>query len=89
MCADLLGQDVVRFLTVWLGAIVAFGVVALLFAAAVVSFIDRRRKRSLRHYEARLRRQSAPRYECEDCIGMREHGCYCQTMGAREPGGPL
>jgi len=27
-------------------------------------------------------------YECEDCIGMREHGCYCQAMGAVCPGGP-
>jgi hypothetical protein len=28
-------------------------------------------------------------YECENCIGMREHGCYCKAMGARQPGGPL
>jgi hypothetical protein len=27
-------------------------------------------------------------YECADCIGMREHGCYCQAMGALRPGGP-
>jgi hypothetical protein len=26
-------------------------------------------------------------YECEDCIGMRDHGCYCQAMGATAPGG--
>lgn len=30
----------------------------------------------------------APPYECEDCIGMKEHGCYCLTMGALQPGGP-
>jgi hypothetical protein len=28
-------------------------------------------------------------YECENCIGMREHGCYCKAMGARQPGGTL
>lgn len=27
-------------------------------------------------------------YECENCIGMIEHGCYCQAMGAVAPGGP-
>lgn len=27
-------------------------------------------------------------FECEDCIGMREHGCYCKAMGASAPGGP-
>ena len=27
-------------------------------------------------------------HECEDCIGMQEHGCYCQAMGATRPGGP-
>jgi len=29
-----------------------------------------------------------PDYECQDCIGMIEHGCYCQAMGATQPGGP-
>ncbi len=31
---------------------------------------------------------STPDYECEDCIGMIEHGCYCKAMGAIAPGGP-
>lgn len=30
-----------------------------------------------------------PDYECQDCIGMKEHGCYCQSVGAVAPGGPL
>jgi hypothetical protein len=30
----------------------------------------------------------APSYECEDCIGMKHYGCYCQAMGAARPGGP-
>jgi hypothetical protein len=29
-----------------------------------------------------------PTFECEDCIGMAEHGCYCAAMGAEQPGGP-
>lgn len=28
-------------------------------------------------------------FECEDCIGMREHGCYCFAIGAVAPGGPI
>jgi hypothetical protein len=28
-------------------------------------------------------------YECVNCIGMPEHGCYCMAMGAVKPGGPL
>jgi len=28
-------------------------------------------------------------YECENCLGMPEHGCYCQAVGAIAPGGPL
>lgn len=28
-------------------------------------------------------------FECEDCIGMKQHGCYCAAMGATKPGGPL
>ncbi len=27
-------------------------------------------------------------YECQDCIGMADHGCYCMAMGAPGPGGP-
>ena len=27
-------------------------------------------------------------YDCEDCIGMIEHGCYCASQGAQVPGGP-
>jgi len=26
-------------------------------------------------------------FECEDCIGMKQHGCYCAAMGATGPGG--
>ncbi len=26
-------------------------------------------------------------YECENCIGMSDYGCYCQAMGATKPGG--
>ncbi len=28
-------------------------------------------------------------YDCEDCIGMKAHGRYCQAMGADAPGGVL
>ncbi len=34
------------------------------------------------------RKGESPAYDCEDCIGMREHGCYCQALGAKQPGGP-
>lgn len=27
-------------------------------------------------------------YACEDCIGMREHGCYCMSQGCVAPGVP-
>lgn len=27
-------------------------------------------------------------YECQNCIGMMDQGCYCKTMGALRPGGP-
>ena len=27
-------------------------------------------------------------FECEDCIGMKEHGCFFFSMGATQPGGP-
>lgn len=26
-------------------------------------------------------------YECEDCIGMKEYGCFCMANGADRPGG--
>lgn len=26
-------------------------------------------------------------YECQDCIGMKEYGCFCMANGASEPGG--
>ena len=28
-------------------------------------------------------------WECENCLGMLEHGCYCKAVGAVGPGGPL
>jgi hypothetical protein len=28
-------------------------------------------------------------WDCEDCIGMKEHGCYCKAVGAVGPDGPL
>ena len=30
-----------------------------------------------------------PDYECENCIGMPEYGCYCRAHNAIAPGGPL
>ncbi len=27
-----------------------------------------------------------PSFECTNCIGMIEHGCYCDAMGASAPG---
>lgn len=32
---------------------------------------------------------TTPDYDCQDCIGMAQHGCYCKAMGAVGPGGPL
>jgi hypothetical protein len=29
-----------------------------------------------------------PNYPCENCIGMVQHGCYCQAMGCPAPGVP-
>lgn len=29
-----------------------------------------------------------PTYECQDCIGMKEHGCYCASQGCPAPGVP-
>lgn len=36
------------------------------------------------------RRDTPPKtaFECENCLGMMEHGCYCAAMGASQPGGP-
>ena len=34
----------------------------------------------------RLRDLAWPVFDCEDCIGMREHGCYCSATGAAAPG---
>lgn len=31
--------------------------------------------------------ENEPAFECQDCIGMKEHGCYCANMGAKAPGG--
>lgn len=28
-------------------------------------------------------------YQCEDCIGMKDYGCYCKSVGAIQPGGPI
>lgn len=28
-----------------------------------------------------------PPYDCEDCIGMRDHGCYCFAVGSMTPCG--
>lgn len=25
-------------------------------------------------------------FKCEDCIGVKQHGCYCAAMGATGPG---
>lgn len=33
-----------------------------------------------------LRDFAYPHFKCEDCIGMREHGCWCDAMGASAPG---
>lgn len=30
-----------------------------------------------------------PAWQCQNCIGMAEHGCYCSAVGAVAPGGPL
>lgn len=29
-----------------------------------------------------------PKFPCCNCIGMKEHGCYCEAMGASAPGCP-
>ncbi len=26
-----------------------------------------------------------PLFDCEDCIGMSQHGCYCTRIGASGP----
>jgi hypothetical protein len=40
-------------------------------------------------YWCELVEPPTPPYECEDCIGMKEHGCYCASVDAVAPGGPL
>lgn len=32
-----------------------------------------------------LNKRANPSFDCEDCIGMREHGCWCDAMGAVAP----
>lgn len=32
-----------------------------------------------------LRSIAWPSFDCEDCIGMAEHGCYCSAVGAIAP----
>jgi hypothetical protein len=32
-----------------------------------------------------LKDRGWPTYECEDCIGMRDHGCYCGYHGLYKP----
>lgn len=27
-----------------------------------------------------------PSFDCEDCLGVHEYGCYCAAMGASAPG---
>jgi hypothetical protein len=36
-----------------------------------------------------LRELAFPTYDCEDCIGMRDHGCYCSMLDAPAPGMPV
>lgn len=33
-----------------------------------------------------LHKQAWPPYDCTDCVGMRDHGCYCFAIGAPTPG---
>lgn len=33
-----------------------------------------------------LRRVAHPTFECEDCIGMADRGCYCAYNNASAPG---
>lgn len=51
--------------------------------------LQRRRWNALRR-AARLALHSIawPSFECEDCIGMAQHGCFCEGMGAPRAGGP-
>lgn len=34
-----------------------------------------------------LQAKAWPPFDCDDCIGMREHGCYCFAVGSLTPGG--
>ena len=36
-----------------------------------------------------LHRRAWPLYDCDDCIGMRDHGCYCAAIGSATPGGMI
>lgn len=38
-------------------------------------------------FKRMLFRWAYPTYDCENCIGMPEYGCYCMAMGASAPGG--
>lgn len=33
-----------------------------------------------------LNKIAYPSYKCEDCIGMIQYGCYCDSQGASAPG---
>lgn len=34
----------------------------------------------------KLRTWLYPSFDCDNCIGMPEHGCYCEATGAVAPG---
>lgn len=36
-------------------------------------------------FDGWLRRKAWPTFDCEDCIGMRDHGCYCAYYDAVAP----
>ena len=38
-------------------------------------------------FRNRLYKYAYPSYECENCIGMIEHGCFCDKLGSIAPGG--
>lgn len=37
---------------------------------------------------ALLNKIAHPVFDCEDCIGMAQHGCYCSANDASAPGVP-
>lgn len=44
----------------------------------------------IRRFDWWLRGLAWPTFDCEDCIGMRDHGCYCLYYKAVAPSaGPL